>query len=243
MPPPATPQLRASRPPAPGAVRAALPVAQLPQLATLGTTPPAGAGWLAEIKFDGYRLLAAIDHGQARLLTRSGLDWSERLPAMRGAIARLGLHTAVLDGELVALDGSGVSSFPRLQAALKAGQDASLTFYAFDLLHLDGSSIARLSYSGHSRAGKAWCATAPTTRARRPSCIRTPAAWASRHRVQARGSPLPAGPERRLAEAEVRRPGGVRRRRLHADQRQPGRDRRAAARLLRPRRPPRRFLS
>src|SRR3954452_5092948 len=104
MPPPATPQRRASRPPAPGAVRAALPLAQLPQLATLGTTPPAGAGWLAEIKFDGYRLLAAIDRGQARLLTRSGLDWSDRLPVVRGAIARLGLHTAMLDGELVALD-------------------------------------------------------------------------------------------------------------------------------------------
>src|SRR3954453_6718180 len=117
MPPPATPQRRASRPPAPGAVRAALPLAQLPQLATLGTTPPAGAGWLAEIQFDGYRLLAAIDRGQARLLTRSGLDWSDRLPAVRGAIARLGLHTAMLDGGLGALDAPGVSSFPGLQAA------------------------------------------------------------------------------------------------------------------------------
>src|SRR3954453_12111098 len=138
MPPPATPQRRASRPPAPGAVRAALPLAQLPQLATLGTTPPAGAGWLAEIKFDGYRLLAAIDRGQGRLLTPGGLGWADRFPAVRGAIARLGLHTAMLDGELVALDDTGVSSFPRLQAALKAGQDSSLTYYAFDLLPLDG---------------------------------------------------------------------------------------------------------
>ena len=124
--------------PARGAISAALPVAQQPEVAALAIKAPPGAEWISEVKFDGYRLLAAIDQGQVRLLTRSGLDWSDRLPAMRAAIAALGLHTAMLDGELVALRADGVSSFPALQAALKAGRDAVLTYYGFDLLHLDG---------------------------------------------------------------------------------------------------------
>jgi len=60
------------------------------------------------------------------------------MPAVSAAIAALGLCNAMLDGELVALQPDGVSSFPMLQAALKAGRDSSLVFYAFDLLHLDG---------------------------------------------------------------------------------------------------------
>src|SRR3954467_6808165 len=139
MPPPATPQRRASRPPAPGAVRAALPLAQPPQLATLGTTPPASAGWLAEIKFDGYRLLAAIDRGQAWLLTRSGLDWSDRLPAVRGAIARLGLHTAMLDGELVR-----TGRHWRLQLPPPPGGPESRTGLQPDLLRLRPAPPRRL---------------------------------------------------------------------------------------------------
>jgi hypothetical protein len=96
--------------PAPNAVRAALPGVQQPQLAALATTAPAGAEWISEVKFDDYRLLAAVDHGKVRLLTRSGLDWSDRLPAVCGAIAALELSTAMLDGELVALRADGVSS-------------------------------------------------------------------------------------------------------------------------------------
>ena len=120
-----------------GPVRGPLPDAQKPQLASLTTDAPSGPEWISEVKFDGYRLLAAIDGGKVRLLTRSGLDWSDRLPAVRAGIAELGLDTAMLDGELVALRADGVSSFPALQAALKAGRDGSLTYYAFDLLYLD----------------------------------------------------------------------------------------------------------
>ena len=100
--------------------------------------PPSGGEWVSEIKFDGYRLLASVQDGAVRLLTRNGLDWADRMPAVAAAIAGLGLRSALLDGELVALRPDGVSSFPMLQAALKAGRDGSLVFYAFDLLHLDG---------------------------------------------------------------------------------------------------------
>jgi bifunctional non-homologous end joining protein LigD len=124
--------------PAEGAARAKLPQRQAPQLASLAGEPPKGGGWISEIKFDGYRLLCWIDHGKVRLVTRNGLDWTDRLPAVAREVGSLDVGTALLDGELVALDKDGASSFPALQAALSAGKDATLNLYLFDLLHLDG---------------------------------------------------------------------------------------------------------
>ena len=124
--------------PARGAVRSAMPEAQAPQLCMLAETPPEGAAWLSEIKFDGYRLLVAIEGGKIRLLTRNGHDWADRMPSIAAAFKSLPVTSAMLDGELVSLAADGVSSFPGLQSALKGGRDDTLTFYAFDLLHLDG---------------------------------------------------------------------------------------------------------
>ncbi len=130
---------RSKSPPAEGAVRSKLPQQQSPQLASLSGDPPEGDGWVSEIKFDGYRLLCWLDHGNVRLLTRKGLDWTDRLPAIAKAVATLHADTALVDGELVALDKkSGASSFPALQAALSAGNDRALNLFLFDLLHLDG---------------------------------------------------------------------------------------------------------
>ena len=129
---------RNDTPPAGGAVRAKLPQRQTPQLAALAEEPPKGPGWISEIKFDGYRLLCWLDRGTARVMTRNGLDWTDRLPAVAREVAKLDADSALVDGELVALDKAGVSSFPALQAALSAGQDAALHLYLFDLLHLDG---------------------------------------------------------------------------------------------------------
>jgi len=128
----------ADDPPAEGAKRGPLPESQAPQLAELSDTVPEGDEWLAEIKFDGYRLLLFVDSGTARVVTRNGHDWTDRLPAVARAAAALPVETALLDGELVALDAQGISSFPALQAALSAGRDDTLALYLFDLLHLDG---------------------------------------------------------------------------------------------------------
>jgi bifunctional non-homologous end joining protein LigD len=126
-------------PPAEGAVRGKLPQRQAPQLASVSKNPPADGDWVSEIKFDGYRLLCWLDHGKVRLLTRKGLDWTDRLPAVANAVSGLRADTALVDGELVALDQkSGASSFPSLQAALSAGKDGTLNLFLFDLLHLDG---------------------------------------------------------------------------------------------------------
>ena len=130
---------RASKKPAiPGAVRGKLPEKQAPMLAAVTEAPPEGDGWLTEIKLDGYRVLASVDHGKVRLLTRNGNDWTDRLPAVAAAVGRLQVEQAMLDGELVALDQDGVPSFPALQAALSGGRDQNLVHYLFDLLHLDG---------------------------------------------------------------------------------------------------------
>lgn len=125
-------------PPAEGAKRGSLPETQAPQLAELSDEVPEGEEWLAEIKFDGYRLLLFVESGTARVVTRNGHDWTDRLPAVARAAAALPVETALLDGELVALDKQGISSFPALQAALSAGRDDTLALYLFDLLHLDG---------------------------------------------------------------------------------------------------------
>ena len=96
------------------------------------------AKWLSEIKFDGYRILAAIENAQVRLLTRNGHDWADRMPNIAASFKALPVKSAMLDGELVSLAKDGVSSFPGLKAALKDGRDRAPIFYAFDLLHLDG---------------------------------------------------------------------------------------------------------
>ncbi len=124
--------------PAAGAVRGALPDSQAPQLCAVADEPPQGEDWINEIKFDGYRLLVFIEDGAARVVTRNGNDWTDRLPAVAAAAAALRVKSALLDGELVALRPDGLSSFPDLQAALSAGQDERLHFFVFDLLHLDG---------------------------------------------------------------------------------------------------------
>ena len=128
----------AETPPAPGAVRGALPNTQAAQLCAIAEAPPEGVGWISEIKLDGYRMLVWIERGTARLVTRNGHDWTARLPALAAAFARLDLHTALLDGEMVALRPDGKSSFHDLQAALSEGRDERLFFFVFDLLHLNG---------------------------------------------------------------------------------------------------------
>ncbi|OWJ78886.1 DNA ligase D [Haematobacter genomosp. 1] len=116
-----------------------------PMLATLVAHPPAGGDWLHEIKFDGYRLLARLEKGKVRLLTRSGLDWTERFSGpLTGALEALAVTAAMIDGELVVEKASGASDFGALQADLSGGRADRFVYYAFDLLHLDGYGLRAL---------------------------------------------------------------------------------------------------
>ena len=113
------------------------------QLATLVDTVPTGDRWLHEMKYDGYRLLVAIGGGTARAYTRSGLDWSEKFAGIVEQAARLGVRSALLDGEAVVMDEHGRSGFQQLQGALK-GAPGTIDYVAFDLLELDGEDLTGL---------------------------------------------------------------------------------------------------
>jgi bifunctional non-homologous end joining protein LigD len=113
-----------------------------PALASLKAAPPAGKRWLHEIKFDGYRLQAHVGGGKARLLTRSGLDWSEKFgKATIEALTKIPCEDAIIDGELVVEGSGGASDFSALQADLSEGRSDRFIFYAFDLLYLDGYDL------------------------------------------------------------------------------------------------------
>ncbi len=103
-----------------GARRAALPAFIAPCLATLSDKAPDSDKWVHEIKFDGYRIQARLDRGKVKLLTRKGLDWTKKFPTIAAAIAKLPAESALIDGELVAEGGDGISSFSLLQQDLKA---------------------------------------------------------------------------------------------------------------------------
>lgn len=124
-----------------GAKRAALPGFVDVELATLVKGAPEGDDWIHEVKFDGYRMLVELDRGKVRWWSRNGLDWSDRFAELSKAIQALPATRALIDGEVVVLDEHGISHFQRLQNALNESGDESLTYFAFDLLHLDGYDL------------------------------------------------------------------------------------------------------
>jgi DNA ligase D-like protein (predicted ligase) len=112
-----------------------------PQLTKLTETVPDDDQWAHEIKLDGYRMHGRLDHGQVKLLTRTGLDWAEKYPATVKALEAISAQQAYIDGELCAVDDSGITSFGLLQAATDNRLTASLIFFAFDLLYLDSENL------------------------------------------------------------------------------------------------------
>lgn len=122
---------------------AAMPRSIKPQLATHADAAPAGDGWLHEVKFDGYRLLAWVTAEGTRLISRSGKDWTAKLPHLARAISERCPGEAILDGEAVVLDGRGVSDFQALQNAIGSARGAQVVFMAFDLPWADGRDLTR----------------------------------------------------------------------------------------------------
>ena len=112
-----------------------------PQLCTLVDAVPPGSAWLHEVKYDGYRALVAIGGGKAKVYTRSGLDWTDKFSEVAEAAAALPVASALLDGEIVAFK-NGKPDFSTLKDAISnAGE---MTFFAFDLLQLDGEDLTAL---------------------------------------------------------------------------------------------------
>ncbi|MGI4829516.1 MAG: DNA ligase D [Janthinobacterium lividum] len=116
-----------------------------PELAQETEAPPEGTGWLHELKLDGYRMQARKSGRGVQMLTRSGLDWTHRVPSIAEAVAQLPVSSATLDGEVVVLAADGNTNFADLQASFQSGEKNPLTFFCFDLLHLEGRNPRNLS--------------------------------------------------------------------------------------------------
>jgi bifunctional non-homologous end joining protein LigD len=126
-----------------GVKKGLLPVFLEPSLASVCERPPSGIKWVHEIKHDGYRIQARIDGGKVKLLTRTGLDWTERFQSIATSLTRLGLSSGWIDGEIIVEDSAGLSSFNQLQADLSAGRQDRFRMYAFDLLYCEGFDLTK----------------------------------------------------------------------------------------------------
>jgi bifunctional non-homologous end joining protein LigD len=173
-----------------GARRATLPEAPHPMLATPVDAPFKGSEWLYEIKWDGYRALAFIEDGRARLVSRNQNDLTAEFAELASELpGHVRAKQALIDGEICALDERGRSSFSLMQQRTGVGKNGRslgkadlavpIVFYAFDLLYIDGWSLmgaaleerkrllrealvadARVRYSEHFDDGEALLAAA-----------------------------------------------------------------------------------
>ncbi len=133
-----------------GAAEVEMPSKLEPMLATLSNTLPSGTDWLYEVKWDGYRALCFIEKDKVRMVSRRGNAMEAQFPEVAKALAKsIKAETAILDGEIVALDESGVPSFQLLQnrmgfhKSVKGDKPHALNFFAFDLLYLNGFDLRR----------------------------------------------------------------------------------------------------
>lgn len=120
-----------------------------PQLCRLVDRPPEGSEWVHEIKFDGYRMQMRVAGGEARLLTRKGLDWTDRFGRIAGAAAKL--PDCLIEGEIVALDKEGSPDFAGLQAALSDRKTDDIVFFVFDAMFAQSEDLRTLPLVGRKR--------------------------------------------------------------------------------------------
>ncbi len=227
-----------------------LPRDLAPMLATPGALPADDDAWAYEVKWDGVRVLVAVEDGAVRLTSRNGNDVTGAYPELRG-LAGVVEGPVLLDGEVVALDEAGVSDFGLLQSRMHVrGPDPALvravpvTLVAFDHLH-DSASLLRRAVrrapgpAGGPAADRPVVAGVPgVPRRRRGGGAGDQGAGARGRGREAARQPLRAGPPQRLLAQDQAREAAERgRRRLEARRGRPGRpDRVAAARGAGPRR-------
>src|SRR6266478_4209487 len=135
-----------------GARKSAMPARVEPMLATLSDRPFSDPSWLFEIKWDGVRALARIENGDLTLLSRTGADITKRYPDLSSLPHALATREAILDGEIVALDARGKSSFERLQERMHVRvpsehlvKQIPVVYFVFDLLYCDGYDLRKSS--------------------------------------------------------------------------------------------------
>jgi bifunctional non-homologous end joining protein LigD len=134
-----------------GAKKARMPAALSPTLATLVDSAPTGDDWIHEVKFDGYRMVSRIDHGDVRIYSRNGKEWTAALPSVVAALQRLDVDQAWLDGEIAVADARGLTSFQQLQNALSDPRAKKISYFVFDLLYQDGYDLRSVGLTERKR--------------------------------------------------------------------------------------------
>jgi bifunctional non-homologous end joining protein LigD len=135
--------------------RAAYPTRQQPAgfiepcLPTNGRAVPTGPQWACEIKHDGFRFICRRDGERVRVFSRNGRDWTDRVPLIAEALAKLRAKSVTIDGEGVVCRADGVSDFDRMRAAVGRLGSRDAFLYAFDLLEIDGENMR--PYEWHVR--------------------------------------------------------------------------------------------
>ncbi len=118
-----------------------------PALATRVEKPPAGDAWIHEIKYDGYRIQAAVSGDSVRLFTRTGLDWTGKFQSIADALAALNLKDVLIDGEAAVAHANGRTDFSSLQKSLENGVAKGVSYFAFDLLAEGAKDLRKLPLS------------------------------------------------------------------------------------------------
>lgn len=134
-----------------GGCKAAIPGYIEPCDPTLRESPPRGAGWVYEIKADGYRAQLHRDGGDIKVYSRTGLDWTEQFSSIAASARRLKANSLIIDGEAVVYGSGGLPDFQQLRRELGPKRSARVRYLAFDLLYLDGYDLRDAAYEDRKR--------------------------------------------------------------------------------------------
>lgn len=126
------------------ALTSPLPARLQPQRATLATSLPTSGEWIVESKLDGYRMLARVDKGRARLITSGGHDWTKKLASLAAEVERLPIYSGWLDGEIVVLT-DGLPDFGALQNAIDGAANPDIIYFLFDLPFYEGKDLRNVA--------------------------------------------------------------------------------------------------
>jgi bifunctional non-homologous end joining protein LigD len=154
-------------------IPARLPDFVEPMKVKLVGSMPSGVGWIYEIKFDGYRALALRGGSETRILSRNQKDLGAKFPEVKDSIAALDLQDAIIDGEIVALDEKGRSSFQLLQGFDMGQERPPIVLYAFDLLRLTGKDLQGLPIEERKAKLDEWLKKPPGVSDIRPRSQKT----------------------------------------------------------------------
>ncbi|MGY4330947.1 DNA ligase D-like protein (predicted ligase) [Bradyrhizobium sp. LB7.2] len=125
--------------------------------------PPRGEDWVYEIKADGYRAQLHLRDGDAKVYSRTGLDWTEQFSSIAAAAHQLKANSAIIDGEAVVYGGGGLPDFQQLRRELGSKRSERVRYHAFDLLYLDGYDLRGVVYEDRKRLLQRLLKDAPET--------------------------------------------------------------------------------